>query len=221
MDANRLFRKVADLQRERVSLALVTVIGTTGSTPRGAGAKMIVLEDGQIFGSIGGSAVESMVIEDARVALRKNKIIRCSHNLNDMEKNDTGMICGGTMEFYIEPVKVPPRLFIFGGGHCGQPLARLAAQVGFVCTVVEDRPEYAAKALFPDAEAIIVANPEKAFGQISPGEADYVAIVTRNHELDYQVLKKVVRKKLKYIGLIGSKAKKVSNLQKTHERWRK
>ncbi len=209
MDSSRIFAKISELQRLQTSFALVTVIAAKGSTPRGIGAKMIVLENGRIFGTIGGSAVESLIVQDALKAIRENKIIRRSHNLNDSEKNDTGMICGGTMEFYIEPIKTAPRLYIFGGGHCGQPLARTAAQVGFECIVVEDRPEFATKELYPDNSiSILNATPENAFEQISFGENDYVAIVTRSHELDYQVLKNVIRNRLKYIGLIGSKAKK-------------
>ena len=207
-DSNRIFAKIAELQGQRSSFVLVTVIAARGSTPRGIGSKMIVLENGRIFGSIGGSAVESIVIQDALKALKENTIIRCTHNLNDLDQTDTGMICGGTMEFYIEPVITAPRLFIFGGGHCGQPLARTAAQVGFECTVIEDRPEFAAKERYPDGISILNETPEKAFEQISFGEHDYVAIVTRSHELDYQILKNVIRNRLKYIGLIGSKAKK-------------
>ncbi len=214
MEQSSIFKTIADLQKDRQSLCLVTVIGAKGSTPRGAGAKMIVLDDGRIIGTVGGSAVESLVIQDALKALRENKIMRCSHNLNDLEKNDTGMICGGFMEFYIEPVKSAPRLYIFGGGHCGQPLARTAAFAGFECVVVEDRSEYADPGRFPGAALVIEGTPDQVFSKITFGENDYVAIVTRNHELDYQILKRVIGQDLVYIGLIGSKAKKAQIFKK-------
>ena len=214
METYRIFGKIGELQQQRKSFALITVIETRGSTPREAGAKMIVLENGEIFGTVGGSAVEAIVVGDALTALRENRTIRCTHDLNDLEKTDTGMICGGTMAFYIEPVKAAPRLFIFGGGHCGLPLARAAAEVGFECTVIDDRPEFASKERFPGTTTVVNAAPDEAFKQLSFEEIDYVAIVTRNHELDYQVLKHVIRNKLAYIGLIGSKAKKMQIFKK-------
>jgi xanthine dehydrogenase accessory factor len=214
MEPDKIYRMISQLQEERESFAVVTVIAAKGSTPRGPGAKMIVLEDGRTFGTVGGSVVESLVVKDAVTAIRENRIIRCEHNLNDLEKTDTGMICGGKMEFYIEPVKATPRLIIFGGGHCGLPLAKVASLAGFECALVEDRPEFATRDRFPDADTIIVAEPDEALAQISFGGNDFVAIVTRNHEFDYRILKNVIGKGLRYIGLIGSKAKKAQIYKK-------
>ncbi len=196
------------LRDKNVPAALVTVIDTKGSTPRDTGAKMIVCGDGKVFGTIGGSAVEAMVIEEARECLKNNLAKKVWHDLDDREKADTGMICGGKMEFFIEPVATSPHLYIFGGGHVALPLARFASMVGFSYTIVEDRQEFASNERFPDAKEIILAKSDEIEQKIEISASDFVAIVTRSHELDYHALKKVLKHDVKYIGLIASKVKK-------------
>lgn len=203
-----IYRKINQLRKENVPSALVTVIETKGSTPRDVGAKMIVCSDGNIFGTIGGSSVEAMVIEEARECLKTNKTMKVMHDLSDEEKSDTGMICGGKMEFFIEPVNSAAHLIIFGGGHVALPLAKIASMTGFIYSIVEDREEFVTQSRFPDAESLIQAAPDKIEDKVKFVDSDYVAIVTRSHELDYQALKKVLVHPVKYIGLIASKVKK-------------
>ena len=126
-----IYSRLKQLQDKNVPTALVTVIATKGSTPRDTGSKMIVCGDGKVFGTIGGSAVEAMVIEEARECLKTNMAKKVWHDLDDHEKADTGMICGGKMEFFIEPMMKSPHLIIFGGGHVALPLARFTSTVGF------------------------------------------------------------------------------------------
>lgn len=138
-----IYSKLSQLRDENISVAMVTVIATKGSTPRDTGAKMLVCGNGKVYGTVGGSSVEAMVIEEARECLKQNKSIKIWHDLDDKERSDTGMICGGKMEFFIEPVTTSNHLYIFGGGHVALPLARIASQVGFLYTIIEDRPEFA------------------------------------------------------------------------------
>jgi len=114
-----IWNELVKLEKEGIPAALVTVIHTRGSTPREIGAKMIVTLDGNTSGTIGGSAVEALVIEKAKEAISKGKVLRVEYDLDDVEKTSTGMVCGGKMEFFIEPLKRFPRLYIFGGGHVG------------------------------------------------------------------------------------------------------
>lgn len=203
-----IYDYIARMRAENKSFALVTVIGTKGSTPRDNGSKMIVTADGKTYGTIGGSAVEAMVIEEAKICLKSGKCSKIWHDLDDHEKKDTGMICGGKMEFFIEPVGVQPHLFIFGGGHVAYPLAKIAFQTGFSYTIVEDREEFASRERFSEAREIIIIRPEEIAEKIEFQPSDYVAIVTRSHEMDYLALKAVLGINLKYIGLIASKVKK-------------
>ena len=203
-----IYNKIEEIRKNKIPAALVTIIETSGSTPRDVGAKMLVLGDGTIHGTIGGSSVESMVIEDARNCIKTGKYKKVHHSLNDLEKHDTGMICGGKMEFFIEPINLAPHIYIFGGGHCGYPLARFSIQLGFQYTVIEDRPEFAKDERFPQASEILLGDVEAISQKIDIGLSDYVAIVTRNHELDFRALRNIIKKPAKYIGLIGSKRKR-------------
>jgi xanthine dehydrogenase accessory factor len=203
-----IYRKLNELRKENIPSALVTVIATKGSTPRDVGAKMIVCADGNVYGTIGGSAVEAMVTDQAKKCIQINAAKKVWHDLDDHEKADTGMICGGKMEFFIEPVNAPSHLIIFGGGHVALPLARVASIIGFDYTIVEDRPDFATRERFPDARDLIISNSDELEDKVSFSESDYVAIVTRSHELDYLALKKVLRKSVRYLGLIASKVKK-------------
>ena len=203
-----IYDQLSRLRLQNKSFALVTVVSTKGSTPRDTGSKMIVCADGEVHGTIGGSAVEAMVIEEAQASIQSGKCLKIWHDLDDSGKKDTGMICGGKMEFFIEPIGTQPHLYIFGGGHVAYPLAKIAFQVGFSYSIVEDREEFASKERFTEAREIIVSKPEEIAEKIKFDPTDYVAIVTRSHEMDYQALKVILEKKLKYIGLIASKVKK-------------
>ena len=199
---------LADILKKNTPAALVTVIDAKGSTPRSTGAKMIVLSDGVVHGTIGGSSVESLVIQEAKDCIKSGTFRKVIHDLNDHEKHDTGMICGGKMEFFIESINLTPNLFIFGGGHCGYPLAKIANQVGFRYTIIEDRPEFAQEDRFPEAKEIRVGDVKQIANELITSAQDFVAIVTRNHDLDYITVREILKKPARYIGLIGSKTKK-------------
>ena len=203
-----IYLKIQELRTNRRPSALVTVVKTKGSVPREAGSKMIVEADGSIFGSIGGSSVEALVIEEARAVIHNGKPRFVSHDLYDKSGKDTGMLCGGKMDFFIEPLNSAERLYIFGGGHVGYHLARMAGMVGFEYVVIDDRPEFANSERFPQAAQCIVEAPAKMAAQLDLGADDYVVIVTPGHAHDYDVLKNLIRKPARYIGLIASKVKR-------------
>jgi xanthine dehydrogenase accessory factor len=203
-----IYDQLKQLRDKNMPAALVTVIATKGSTPRDTGTKMIICGDGKVFGTIGGSAVEAIVIEEARECLKKNLTKKVWHDLDDKNNADTGMICGGKMEFFIEPLMTAPHLFIFGGGHVALPLSRFASMVGFSYTIVEDRQDFASIERFPNANEIIRVTSEEIDQKIKISASDYIAIVSRSHELDFLALKKTLKHDFKYLGLIASKIKK-------------
>ena len=203
-----IYKKIVELQNNRIPSALVTVLRTKGSVPREAGSKMIVLESGQIFGTIGGSLVEAMVINEAVAAIQSQKISIVNHDLHDEEGKDTGMVCGGTMEFLIEPLAVGEKLYVFGGGHVALPVVQIAAKVGFSVTVIDDRSEFAAAERFPEASRCVQAQPSRYAEELELSDKDYVVIVTPGHKNDYSVLLGVIKKPCRYLGLIGSKVKR-------------
>jgi len=205
---DEIYQRIVQAQEKGQPAALVTVISTRGSTPRDVGTKMIVYSDGTIYGSIGGSAVEALVIEQSKKCIQDGSYLRVTHSLDDAEKEDTGMICGGVMEFFIEPLKPVPHLYIFGGGHVALPLARLAYQAGFSYTIIEDREQFATRERFPQAKDLIIGPLQDIAKQIEFKSTDFVAIVTRSHDQDYLALREVLRNPPRYVGAIGSKAKR-------------
>ncbi len=203
-----IWHELVRLEREGIAAALVTVIRTQGSTPREVGARMIVRHDGSTTGTIGGSAVEALVIKDALTALHEGKARIVTHNLNDAEKADTGMICGGSMEFFLEPLRRVPRLYIFGGGHIGWPLTRLAVEMGYPYHILDDRAEYAAPERFPQAVQRHVGPFNELAQQVELTEPAFVVIITRCHDTDLEVLRGILGRPYEYLGLICSRRKK-------------
>lgn len=203
-----IYQKIVELQEKQIPSALVTVLNTKGSVPRETGSKMIVLESGKIFGTIGGSSVEARVIKEAIAAIQSQKICIVKHDLYDQEEKDTGMVCGGTMEFFIEPLSMGEKLYVFGGGHVALPVVRLAAKVGFSVTVIDDRSEFSATERFPEASNCVQTQPGKFAEELVLTYKDYVVIVTPGHKDDYAVLRGVIKKPSKYLGMIGSNVKR-------------
>jgi len=203
-----LFQKLQELRNNNVLTALVTVIKTTGSVPRKVGAKMIVQFDEQIYGTIGGSSVEALVIKEALEVIKSGQAQIVRHDLFDEDKQDTGMVCGGTMEFFIEPIDIPERVYIFGGGHVGLQVAHFSKKIGFEYIVVDDREDFASEERFPDALHRIVADPGKVARDLEFTNNDYIVIVTRGHKDDYYVLRGVIEKPARYIGMIANTTKR-------------
>ena len=111
------FEEILKIKEEGKSAALATIIGTKGSTPREVGAKMLILEDGKIWGTIGGGCLEAEVWQEAMKIIKEEKPRTVHFDLTGKKAEEIGMICGGVMDIYIEPIVPTPKVFIFGGGH--------------------------------------------------------------------------------------------------------
>lgn len=105
------------------------------------------------------------------------------------------------------PVVKAGRVYIFGGGHVSQALVPAIAAVGFRPVVYDDRPEFAAPALFPQAEFTLCGSFEQLEQRVAVTPDDYVVIMTRGHQADYEVLTQTLRSGAKYLGCIGSRKK--------------
>src|SRR4249919_2444294 len=136
--------------------ALVTIVSTTGSTPQRVGAKMLVYADGRVVGTIGGGCYENEALWKARESLKTRKATTARYELADDFAAESGLICGGQMEVFIEPIEPAPAVYIFGAGHVGQFVGRVAHEAGFSVHVVDDREKFANRERFPDAAEIIV-----------------------------------------------------------------
>lgn len=196
---------MAELKAAGVPFVAATVIGTQGSTPRKAGARMVVAVDGRLFGTVGGGAVESRVIERAKALLDEPEVVRLSWDLASEEAGS--MVCGGTMEFLLEPFGTRPRAFIFGAGHVALALARVLAGLGFPRTVVDRRADLLVAARFPGATTVAgEPGPEAARLPIRP--RDLCIVVNPSHEDDLVVMRELVRREWAYLGLMASRRKR-------------
>jgi xanthine dehydrogenase accessory factor len=202
-----VFSALADALRRGEPAALVTIVRTQGSTPQRVGAKMLVFGDGRMVGTIGGGCYENDAFWKAREIIGKGRPAIVHYELTDDVAEESGLICGGQMDVFIEPIEPAPRLYLVGAGHVSYHLARVASQAGFRVTVLDDREKFASRERFPDADEIIVESiPEWLHrAEIQPNA--YVVILTRGHKHDLDALRALAARDLRYLGLIGSRAK--------------
>lgn len=281
-------RQMFKIMEERLSrgeaLVFVSITASTGATPRGIGAHMLVGEEGRIYGTIGGGAVEYRA-EQMALQVRKDQTSnRHGFSLTRNDVEDLGMICGGAVDvffhyiqardtdtillaqeaqrifasgealwllsnigqdgalslytkgggffgspcpdwmvsqltrqpkhvqqdgedFCVEQINSPGRVYIFGGGHVSQQLEPVLTKVGFRCVVLDDRPEFTTRELFPTAEEVRCIDLRHIAEEVSIGEEDYVCVMTRGHAHDTEVQAQVLRRHPCYVGVIGSKKK--------------
>jgi xanthine dehydrogenase accessory factor len=185
----------------------VTIVRANGSTPQRTGAKMLVFADGRTVGTIGGGCYESDAIGRAREVIATGKPALAKYDLNDDFVEESGLICGGQMDIYIDPVLPAPRLYIVGGGHVGWHLARVAIDAGFRIHVVDDREKFANAERFPMADSLAVEDIGDWLRRADLPSSAYVVIVTRGHTHDYEAMRALATRDLRYLGLIGSRAK--------------
>jgi xanthine dehydrogenase accessory factor len=205
-----IYEEIVKLRRDGRRGALATIVNVRGSIPSFETAKMLVRDDGSIAGTIGGGCVEAEVWQAAREVMESEKPRTLTFNLNNNPKYDSGLVCGGTLEVFVEPVLPVANLYLFGAGHVAHSLYKVARLAGFDVTVIDDRESYASRERFPEARDIYSDDFEKAMAQLAPSETSFIVIVTRGHRDDMRVLRWAVEQPARYIGMIGSKRKVLS-----------
>src|ERR1700740_2377622 len=198
-----LFEEIVKMRRAGQRGALATIVHTNGSIPSYQISRMVVREDGSLVGTIGGGCVEADVWAAAKEVMHKESPRKMVFNLNNEASYDNGLICGGTLEVFVEPILPQPIVYLFGGCHVS------TAAAGFGIAVVDDREAFANKERFPMAQEVYTSY-EGAFEKIRPNSSSYLVIVTRGHKEDMRVLAWAVRTEARYLGMIGSKRKVLS-----------
>jgi xanthine dehydrogenase accessory factor len=204
-----LFEEIVRMRRVGQRGALATIVHTNGSIPSYESSRMLVREDGTFAGTVGGGCVEAEVWAAAKEVIEREQPRKMTFNLNNEAGYDSGLICGGTLEIFVEPILPTPTVYLFGGGHVSLAVARVAHLAGFGIAIVDDREAFANAERFPMATEIH-ATYEDAFAKIQPNAASYLVIVTRGHKEDMRVLAWAVGTAARYIGMIGSKRKVIA-----------
>jgi xanthine dehydrogenase accessory factor len=168
---------------------------------------MLVRVDGSIVGTVGGGGAEYEVIQAAREVIDQEKPRLVHFDLNKKPGLDAGMVCGGSLEIYVEPIIATPVLYLFGAGHVGLSTYRIAHSAGFEVTIIDDREAFANRERYPDAKEIVVAELDAAMARLSPSPSSYILIFTPSHLSDMRVLRWATETKARYIGMMGSKRK--------------
>jgi xanthine dehydrogenase accessory factor len=208
-----VYQEIVELRRSGRRGALATITSVRGSIPSYQCSKMLVRDDGSILGTIGGGCVEAEVWQAAREVMEQEKPRILSFDLNHNPKYDTGLVCGGTLEVFIEPILPTPVLYLFGAGHVAFNTYRVASIAGFEVVVLDDRESYANRERFPGAREVVAEDFEQACARLSPDESSYIVIVTRGHRDDMRVLRWAITTRARYIGMIGSRRKVISIYQ--------
>jgi len=187
--------------------AFATVVESTKKgTPRKAGAKMIVLDDGTIYGTIGGGRNEKAAQNECLKAIRSGAPALVNYKYFGKEGQS---ICGGQMKVFIEPAASHQHLVICGAGHIALPLSAVAKMLAFKVTIIDNRKAFANRNRFPHADTIIVGNHAQKLAKIPINRNTLIMIVTQGNEFDFDCLKTAIRSDAGYLGVISSKAKRV------------
>ena len=199
--------KAIEANKKGQSYAFATVIETTlKGTPRKSGAKMIVWEDGSLFGSIGGGRNEKAAQKECLQAIKAGKPSLVTYDYFGREGQS---VCGGQMKVFVEPFRKSKHFIICGAGHIARPLSMMGKMLNYKVTIIDDRKEFANTKRFPHVDQIIVGNHAQKLAKVSIDHNTYIMIVTQGNEYDFECLKAVIQSKAGYIGVISSKPKRV------------
>jgi xanthine dehydrogenase accessory factor len=205
-----VYEELVRLRRLGQRCALATIVQVNGSIPSFESAKMLIREDGSFVGTIGGGCVEAEVWNAAREVLETERPRHLQFNLGQDAAYDNGLICGGQLTVFVEPVVPQPRAIIFGGGHISKSLSKVATICGFATEIVDNREQFANRERFPDAAEVHAAEYEEVFPQLIVNSSTYIVIVTRGHRDDMRVLRWAATTQPRYLAMIGSRRKTIA-----------
>lgn len=200
---------MTDLLRTNRTFSSVVVVQTDGSAPQKIGARLLVLDDGSIHGTVGGGRFEWEIMRAAREAMADGSPRLVKYDLG----KDLGMACGGEMSAFIEPHLPAERVLLYGAGHCARALAPLLIRAGFRVRVVDARGDILAAANFPEGVDVVEADPGADAGQSVRGE-DWVLVMTHGHTHDLYTLRAALPRGPRYLGVMASR-RKAAKFRKT------
>ncbi|MGE4618727.1 MAG: XdhC/CoxI family protein [Planctomycetota bacterium] len=201
-----VLREAALVMESGQKAALATIISTTGSTPGKDGAKMLVKDDGTTVGTVGGGCTEADIWRISMEVIATGTARRESFRLTAATVAETGLLCGGEFEVYIEPIGTPA-VIILGGGHIANSLVEVLATLDWRVSVIDDREDFAHPDRFPRATEVHCRPFEECLEGLKVTGNSCIVVVTRGHEHDELALSRALETSAGYIGLIGSRGK--------------
>lgn len=193
---------------QQEAVALVTVTKCLGSTPCVVASRMIVTKDKKIVGTIGGGKLEFKAIDEAIIAINENRIIESTYTLGP----EFEQCCGGKVEFIIEPMNQLPDLFVFGAGHIGVEICNLLVNTPFKVHLIDSRDHWFSTLKLDKSivQCPVKLNDFKTFKDaVRWGKNCYVLVLTHDHTIDFDIIAMALKEETKFLGLIGSKSKRV------------
>lgn len=197
--------KLLEFKQQRIPVALVTITKIKGSSPCKVGARMLVTLDNNMYGTVGGGKLEFQIIDQAIEALQCNSIKEYSYTLGP----EFEQCCGGVVELIIEPMNLAPDLYLFGAGHIGVEICQILKDTPFNIHLMDTRENWNEELNIGAHVTYYDINFDLYKSTIQWGTNCYMVIMTHDHKLDYEITALALEGETKYIGLIGSKTKKV------------
>ncbi|PKN80907.1 MAG: molybdopyranopterin monophosphate insertase [Candidatus Cloacimonetes bacterium HGW-Cloacimonetes-1] len=217
MDYTKYYEKLKQYMALDLRMWQVTIVATDGSTPAKPGMKMIIPLDHPEYGNLGGGEMEHELIKHVRESQPQgtemlafklnNKGIFSEVKIDENVDVSTNMICGGSVEVFIEALFKKDRLFIIGAGHCGKALSHLAKLCGFYVALIDNRESQLTKETSLYSDRMMLSNYMDIGEVVEFDDSAYIVIMTHGHVHDKQVLEQCLKHKYKYLGMIGSKTK--------------
>lgn len=178
------------------AVGVVVLAVSPGDAAAPAPGERLVVWAGRHAGTLGSAALDAEAVEHARALLAAGAS-------TSVEVEAGGVAC----TLYLEPYRAPARLVIVGAGHIARPLCRVGALLGFRVTVLDDRPDFATRERFPEAEQVVRADFAEPFRGVETGPGTYLVLVTRGHKYDFEALRDLLRRPHvpAYVGMVGSR----------------
>jgi len=203
----RFYEKIVEWSREGRRVAVVSIVKTVGSTPRKTGAKMLVSDKMDLYGTVGGGCVEADVIFAAREVLKTLTPRLVEVDIKKKNPAEIDMLCGGEIIFYVEPVMPDMTLLICGGGHISKALAHVCQGLDFRIVVVDDREHFANADRFPAIDETVCCDYTELSEKVTLTGSTFAVVVTRGHSGDEVCLRSLLASPAPYIAMIGSSSK--------------
>lgn len=206
MDFDLLNKALKAFNKDKKFAFATIVEATLKGTPQKAGAKMLILEDGTLYGTIGGGRNEKAAQKECLKAIKSGQSKFVTYSYFGQKGQS---VCGGQIKVYIEPQVPKEKLIICGAGHIALPLSIIAKMLNFHVTVIDNRKAFLSKERFGHADKIILGTHAKKLKSQKIDKHTHIMIVTQGNEFDYECLKEVIKTENAYLGVISSKAKKI------------